>query len=303
MPIRAYTFLVITTLLWGGNTIAGKLAVGHVSPMVLSFGRWALATLVIASISIPQIRKDWDVLKANWKLLIFYGAVGYAAFNGFLYTALMYTSAVNGAIEQGAIPVLIFVINFLLFRIRVSAIQILGFLISFVGAAVTASHGDLQTLVTLTLNYGDLLMLFAGISYAIYTVSLRWKPPVHWKSLMAVPALAAAITCLPLLWWEAGRGELILPDMRGWLIILYAGLFPSLISQILYIKGVEGIGANRAGLFINLVPVIGTLLSITILGEKLEVFHVVALILVLGGIAIAEWGKPAPEKPTAKPAG
>ncbi len=301
MPIRAYTFLVITTLLWGGNTIAGKLAVGHVSPMVLSFGRWALATLIIASISIPQIRKDWDVLKANWKLLIFYGAVGYAAFNGFLYTALIYTSAVNGAIEQGAIPVLIFVINFLLFRIRVSAIQILGFLISFVGAAVTASHGDLQTLVTLTLNYGDLLMLFAGISYAIYTVSLRWKPPVHWKSLMAVPALAAAVTCLPLLYWEQGRGELILPDMQGWLIVLYAGLFPSLISQILYIKGVEGIGANRAGLFINLVPVFGTLLSITILGEKLEVFHVIALILVLGGIAIAEWGKPAAEKPPAKP--
>lgn len=296
LPIRAYTFLVITTLLWGGNTIAGKLALGHVSPMVLSFGRWALATLIIAAISIPQIRKDWPVLKANWKLLVFYGAVGYAAFNGFLYTALKYTSAVNGAIEQGAIPVLIFVINFLLFRIAVSAIQILGFMISFIGAAVTASHGDLQTLLTLTLNYGDLLMLFAGISYAVYTVSLRWKPPVHWKSLMAVPALAAAITCLPLMWWEAGRGELIMPDTQGWLIILYAGLFPSLISQILYIKGVEGIGANRAGLFINLVPVFGTLLSITILGEKLEVFHVVALVLVLGGIAIAEWGKPA-DKP------
>lgn len=69
-----------------------------------------------------------------------------------------------------------------------------------------------------------------------------------------------------------------------------------MISQILYIKGVEGIGANRAGLFINLVPVFGTLLSVTILGEKLEVFHVVALVLVLGGIAIAEWGKPAPDK-------
>lgn len=292
LPIRAYIYLVITTLLWGGNTIAGKLALGHVSPMALSFGRWAVATLVIASISVPQIRKDWDLLKANWKLLIFYGAVGYAAFNGFLYTALKYTSAVNGAIEQGAIPVLIFVINFLLFRIPVSAIQILGFVISFAGAAVTASHGDLQTLLTLTLNYGDLLMLCAGIAYAIYTISLRWKPPVHWKSLMAVPALAAALTSLPLLWWEAGEGQMILPDARGWLIILYCGFFPSLISQILYIKGVEGIGANRAGLFINLVPVFGTLLSITLLGETLEYFHILALALVLGGIAIAEWGKP-----------
>jgi drug/metabolite transporter (DMT)-like permease len=292
LPIRAYVYLVITTLLWGGNTIAGKLALGHVSPMALSFGRWAVATIVIASISVPQIRKDWDLLKANWKLLIFYGAVGYAAFNGFLYTALKYTSAVNGAIEQGAIPVLIFVINFLLFRIPVSAVQILGFVISFAGAAITASHGDLQTLVTLTLNYGDLLMLCAGIAYAIYTISLRWKPAVHWKSLMAMPALAATLTSLPLLWWEASEGQMIAPDTRGWLIILYCGFFPSLISQILYIKGVEGIGANRAGLFINLVPVFGTLLSITLLGETLEVFHIIALALVLGGIAIAEWGKP-----------
>jgi drug/metabolite transporter (DMT)-like permease len=261
--------------------------------MALSFGRWSLATGLILAISVPQIRKDWPVLKANWALLAAYGAIGYAGFNGFLYTALKYTSAVNGAIEQGAIPVLIFVLNFLIFRIPVSPVQILGFVISFIGAAVTASHGNLQTLLTLTLNYGDLMMLFAGLSYAIYTIALRWKPAVHWKSLMAGPALAAALTSLPLLYWEAGKGEMILPDMRGWLIILYCGLFPSLISQILYIKGVEGIGANRAGLFINLVPVFGTLLSIVLLGETLELFHVIALALVLGGIAIAEWGKPA----------
>ena len=296
LPIRSYLFLVITTLLWGGNTIAGKLAVGHVSPMVLSFGRWALATGVIVAIAVPQIRKDWPLLKANWKLLFAYGAIGYAAFNGFLYTALKYTSAVNGAILQGAIPVLIFVANFLLFRTAVLPIQIVGFLISFIGAAVTASHGDLTTLLELTLNFGDFLMLCAGIAYAIYTVALRWKPPVHWKSLMAGPALAASLTCLPLLYWEASNGDIILPDTQGWLIILYAGLFPSLVSQILYIKGVEGIGANRAGLFINLVPVFGTFLSITILGERLELFHVIALALVLGGIAIAELGK----KPTHK---
>lgn len=293
LSIRCYVYLVITTLLWGGNTVAGKLALGHVSPMVLSFGRWALAAGLIISISVPQIRKDWPVLKANWMLLVAYGAIGYAAFNGFLYTALKYTSAVNGAIEQGAIPVLIFVINFLIFRIPVSKVQILGFLISFIGAALTASHGNLMTLLTLSLNYGDLIMLFAGLSYAVYTIALRWKPAVHWKSLMAGPALAAALTCLPLLYWEAGNAEMILPDTRGWLIILYCAVFPSLISQILYIKGVEGIGANRAGLFINLVPVFGTLLSISLLGETLELFHIIALALVLGGIAIAEWGKPA----------
>jgi len=138
----------------------------------------------------------------------------------------------------------------------------------------------------------------AVIAYAIYTVALRWKPPVHWKSLMAGPALGAALTALPLVFWEMSTDSLILPDATGWAIIAYAGLFPSLISQVFYIKGVEGIGANRAGLFINLVPVFGTLLSVTLLGESLQLFHIVALALVLGGIAIAERGKPAPRTNT-----
>ncbi len=273
--------------------MVGKLAVGHVSPMVLNFSRWLIAVIVICVISVPQIRKDWPLLRKNWLLLLAYGAVGYTAFNGFLYTALKYTSAVNGAIEQGGIPVLIFILNFVLFRIPVSPVQIIGFAISFAGVAVTASHGDPMSLLHLTLNYGDGLLLLAVLAYAIYTIALRWKPPVHWKSLMAGPALGAALTALPLMFWEQTNGDMILPDATGWAIIAYAGLLPSLVSQIFYIKGVEGIGANRAGLFINLVPVFGTLLSLALLGEALQPFHVLALVLVLGGIAIAEWGKPA----------
>lgn len=295
MPIRAYSFLIITTLLWGGNTVAGKLAIGHVSPMVLSFSRWAIATMIIVAISLPQLRKDWPVLKANWKLLTFYGAVGFTAFNAFLYSALQYTSAVNAAIEQGAIPVLIFILNFLFFRVPVSPIQVGGFVLSFIGAALAVTHGDLRMLLDLTLNYGDTLMLCACVVYAIYTIALRWKPAVHWKSLMAIPAFVAALACLPLVAWEVEQNALIIPDATGWAVIVYAGLFPSLVSQILYIKGVEGIGANRAGLFINLIPVFGTLLSVTLLNEALETFHVIALALVLGGIAIAEWGKPKPK--------
>jgi len=294
LPFKAYFLLTVCTLFWGGNTMVGKLAVGHISPMMLNFSRWTIAVIVISAISIPQLKKDWPELRRNWLLLLAYGAVGYTAFNGFLYTALQYTSAVNGAIEQGGIPVLIFIINFALFRIPISFVQIVGFLISFVGVALTAAHGDFATLMALTLNYGDALLLMAVIAYAIYTVALRWKPPVHWKSLMAGPALGAALTALPLVFWEISTDSLILPDATGWAIIAYAGLFPSLISQIFYIKGVEGIGANRAGLFINLVPVFGTLLSVTLLGESLQLFHIVALALVLGGIAIAERGKPAP---------
>ncbi len=292
MQIRAYAYLLLTTLLWGGNAVAGKLAVGHISPMALNAGRWVLALCVLLGVSLPQLKTDWPVIRRHMPLLLGLGAIGYTGFNGFLYSALQYTTAVNAAIEQGGIPVLIFLLNFLLFRIAASKVQILGFIISFVGVALTAGHGDLSTLLSLKLNFGDVLMMLAVLTYAVFTIALRWKPALHWKSLMTCLACGAFLASIPLLIWEEAKGNLILPDQTGFALIVFCGLLPSLVSQTLYIAGIAIIGANRAGLFINLVPVFGTLLSIAVVGEHLAGFHILALALVLGGIALAEWGKP-----------
>lgn len=290
---KAYLCLVIATLSWGGNAVAGKLAVGHISPMMLTFSRWAIAVAIIFAISVPQLKKDWPVVRKRLPILIFYGIVGYTTFNAVLYTALNYTTAINVAIEQAGIPMLIFIINFILFRTRVSIAQIIGFSLTLVGVALTAAHGDLASLLDLTVNFGDALMLIAVVAYAVYTVSLRWKPAIDWRTLMAVPAFFALLTTVPLVLWEQANEQLIWPDAQGWAIVLYTAVFASLLAQVLYIKGVEGIGPNRASLFINLIPVFGTLLSVAIIGEDLQLFHVAALVLALGGIAIAEKGKPA----------
>ncbi|WP_027488902.1 DMT family transporter [Allorhizobium undicola] len=288
MQGRAYAYLVLTTLLWGGNAVAGKLAVGHVSPMFLNLARWVLALLAVTVVSLPQLKADWPQLRSHWLRLLLLGAIGFTAFNGFLYSAVRYTSVVNAVIEQGGVPVIIFALNFLLFRIRVHVMQVIGFSISFAGVAITAGHGNLQNLLSLSLNFGDVLMLAGVFCYGLYTVALRFKPAIHWKSLMAATALGAVISAVPLVVWEAASGQLLLPDGRGLALIAFTGLLPALVSQILYIRGVEIIGANRAGLFVNLVPVFGTILSVLIVPEELHFFHVMALALVLGGIAIAE---------------
>ena len=299
MQATAYICLVVATLCWGGNAVAGKLALGHVSPMMLTFLRWFLAAALIALVSVPQLRKDWPIVRKNLPLLFFYGIVGYTTFNAMLYSAVQYTTAINVAIEQAGIPMLIFLLNFVFFRTGVSLAQCLGFGMTLIGVALTAAHGDLATLLQLGLNRGDGLMLIAVAAYSVYTIFLRWKPPVDWRTLMAIPSLAAALTSLPLLLWEAGRGAAQWPDGEGWIIAFYTAIFASLLAQILYIKGVEAIGANRAGLFINLVPVFGTLLSVALIGERLQLFHVIALVLTLGGIAIAEKGRPKASAPTA----
>ncbi|MCQ1851145.1 DMT family transporter [Neorhizobium galegae] len=291
MHKKAYLSLVIATLAWGGNAVAGKLAVGHVSPMMLTFWRWFFAVAIIFAISVPQLIKDWPVVRKNLPILLFLGVVGYVVFNGALYTAVNYTTAINVTVEQAVIPMLIFVINFALFRMKVSWAQILGFTLTLLGGIITAIHGDLSALVTLTVNFGDAIMMIAVVAYAIYTVALRWRPKIDWRTLMAVPAFFAMVFSLPLVFWEYSADRVIWPDEEGWVVVLYTGIFASLIAQVLYIKGVEEIGANRAGLFINLVPVFGTLLSVAIIGESLQLFHVIGLALALGGIAIAEWGK------------
>lgn len=289
---RAYFYLCVTTFFWGGNSVAGKLAIGHVSPMMLTTLRWLIALMIILACMTPQIRRDWPKIKAHWPLLFLYGAAGFTLFNVLLYTAVGHTSIINVVIEQAGIPMLIFVMNFALFRTPASPAQIVGFSVTLLGVLITSAHGNLAALLELEFNFGDVLMLAACLVYAAYTVSLRWKPVMHWQSFIAAPALGALVSSLPLLWWEVSTGRAVAPDTTGWMIVLYAAIFPSLLSQVLWVRGVELIGPNRAGLFINAIPVFGILLSILLVGETFQPFHFLAMGLVLSGIAIAEWGRP-----------
>jgi drug/metabolite transporter (DMT)-like permease len=288
MHKTAYSLLLLTTLFWGGNAVAGKLAVGHVSPMLLTTARWGFALVILCAIGWPRFAADWPKVRRNALYLAALGGVGFSIFNIALYSAVAYTSAINVSIEQAGIPMLIFIGNFLLFRLHATWAQIAGFLVSLFGVALTASHGDPARLLALDLNFGDALMLGAVIGYAGYTVALRFKPDVHWQSLMIALTAGAFVTSVPFALVEEQAGASVLPDARGCAIILYTVIFPSILAQIFYVRGVELIGANRAGLFINLVPIFGTLLSVIIVGEAFYAYHAVAIAMVLGGIWLAE---------------
>lgn len=288
MHRNAYTLLLLTALFWGGNAIAGKLAIGHVSPLLLTCMRWGVAAILLIAIGWPRLQADWPKVKPKLPLLIILGATGFTVFNVALYTALLYTTAVNVSIEQAGMPMLIFILNFLLFRTKATAVQLIGFGLSIAGVVLTASHGDLARLASLDLNFGDALMLVGVVLYSFYTVFLRYKPDIHWQSMMIVLCVSAFVTSIPFAAAEISAAAATYPDLQGWAVIAYTVVFPSLLSQVFYIRGVEMIGANRAGLFINLVPIFGTLLSIVLLGEAFHAYHAVALVLVFGGIWLAE---------------
>ena len=288
-PLKAYTLLIVTTLIWAGNSVAGKIGAGHVDPILLTALRWGIAALVIVALSIGKLKADWPIIRRHWPLLVAYGATGFALFNMLLYTALTETSVINVMIEQAGIPIVIFVGNFLLFRTRATWAQLAGFALTFAGVLVTATQGQPGRLLSLQLNVGDALMLLAIIVYGGYTVCLKWKPPLHWQSLLAVPCIGAALTCLPFLAWRYATHPFGAPDATGWGVIAYAAIFVALIASATYVAAIEHIGANRAGIFINLLPIFGVVLSVLILRAPVHGFHLVALALVCGGIVLSEW--------------
>ncbi len=288
MRASPYTLLTLTALFWAGNAIAGKLAAGTISPVALTFSRWLIACAAFYLLARPHLRGDWPMVRRHLGLLFGLGALGFSAFNIGLYWALNYTTAINVTIEQSAMPVLIIVANYLFFSQRITALQGLGVLLTVSGVLVTATRGAPLAIFDTGVNRGDAIMILCVILYGSYTVALRYRPNIHWTTLMFALSFSAMLFAVPFYALEIAQGGFQMPGPEAWAIIAYTAIFPSMVSQLFFIRGVAMLGANRAGLFINLVPIFGALLAVIILAESFKAYHLAGLVLVLGGIAMAE---------------
>lgn len=288
MAGSAYALLVTATLLWGCNAVAGKMATAEWQPFLLTSLRWLLAFFALLPFAWPHLKRDWPAIREHLLLLVALGAVGMACFNLLMYLALHTTSAINVSIIQSSMPVMIMMANFLVLRERARRLQIIGLGASIIGVLVVTTHGDILQLVRGGLVLGDGLMLLACVFYAGYTFGLRWRPSIHWLSYMVVIAASATTMTIPFSIYEHGVSPQSWPSLNGWLLLAFVTVFPTIISQVTWARGVELIGSNRAGIFFNLIPIFGAGLAIVLLGEVLAWYHVVGLVLVLGGITVAE---------------
>lgn len=286
---RPYFLLISTMAMWGGHTAVSRLAVGEISPASLTFLRWLAVSGIMLAISRQGLRQYWPQIKPRLGYFTAMGTLGFTAYNILLYWAAHTTTAINIGIINAAMPAMIFIGALAMFRQPVRPLQWIGLLVSSAGVIVTAAKGEWATLLTLSVNRGDIQILIAVILYAGYSVLLRNRPLLPSLVFFALLAFAALASSLIPLAIEIAAGEFFLPSWKGWLLLLFVVIFPSLLSQIFYIRGVELIGPGRAGLFSNVVPLFSTGFAMLILGEKLAMFHIVALVLVLGGIFLAEW--------------
>jgi drug/metabolite transporter (DMT)-like permease len=288
---NAWLLLTITTLCWAGNAIASRLAVGEISPMALVCLRWIIGCAALYAITWRQFHVDWPVIRTHGPVIVLMGALGFTAFNALFYVAAHHTTAVNLTIIQGAIPVFTMIGALLVFGTAIRGLQIVGILVTLAGILVVATHGEWGKLLALTLNTGDLYMLVCCLLYAGFALALKRRPPVSGAAFLTALSFVAFLTSLPLLAWEVATHRVVWPTVPGWLVVAYVALFPSLIAQFFFMRGVELIGPARAGLFINLVPVFGALMAVGLLGEPFGWHHLLALALVLGGIWLAERGR------------
>lgn len=286
---NAAFLLVLTMLIWGGNAVAGKFAVGDVSPLLLTWFRWTLSAAILTVVAHRHLRADWPVIRRHLPFLFVMGALGYAVFNALLYSSLLFTTAINVTIIQAAMPMFVFILNFLAFRARVGWIQLAAYGLTLTGVLVAAGRGSFAQLAAFEINFGDAIMLVAALVYGAYSVALVAKPVMHWLSFLTVLVISAAITSIPFMAWEATTPAFLWPStMTGWGVVVYTALLPSIVAQGFFIRGTELIGANKAALFLNLVPIFGALLSVALLGEAFELFHAVSMILVISGIIMAQ---------------
>jgi drug/metabolite transporter (DMT)-like permease len=285
---RPYLLLTLTMLMWGGNAVAGRLAVGEVSPMALTGLRWVAPVAVLGVALRYQLLTHRQALLERWPSILLMGTLGLTVFNALFYLAAHHTTAVNLTILQGSMPVFVLVGALLFYGTRIHGWQIAGMTVTLLGALLVATRADPGTLASFSFNVGDLWMLAACCLYAGYTVALRGRPAVPGLVFFAALAGVALLTSVPLVAYEIATGTVTWPTPRGWLIVLYVGLFPSFVSQVLFMRGVELIGPGRAGLFVNLVPIFGALLAVLILSEPFAAYHALGLTLVLGGIWLAE---------------
>jgi len=285
----AYIYLILATLFWSGNFIVGKAAsLFEIPPFTLNFYRWSFAWLILAPFTLKEIIKKRDHILKNIKLILVLGITSITIFNSIVYYSLNFTQVISGVLMISTIPVMIIFFSWVFKIERTNVYQILGVIFSLLGVAVIVTKADFNILINLDFNKGDLWMVVAMFSWAMYSALLRKKNfDLSQTSLLEVIISAGLILLLPAYLIEMYLGFKLNINVPFVLTLSYVVLFPGLASFICWIKGIAIIGSNRSGIFLHLMPIFSTVLAILIFKEKFMNFHLFGAIFIIGGIFLS----------------
>ena len=286
---KAYIFLILTTLFWSGNFIVGKAASFYeIPPFTLNFYRWVFAWLILSPFTLKEIITKKNYIFENIKLILILGITSITIFNSIVYYSLNFTQVISGVLMISTIPVMIILFCWLFKIEKANIYQILGVIFSFLGVIVIITKANFNLLLNLNFNKGDLWMVIAMFSWAMYSALLRKKKfELSQLSLLQTIISAGLIFLLPAYLIELALGYRASIELPFILTLSYVVLFPGLASFILWIKGISIIGSNRSGIFLHLMPIFSTILAIIIFNEKFMFYHLIGAILIISGIILS----------------
>ena len=281
--------LVCATLFWAGNFAVGKFAfIENVPPYSLAFFRWLLVWCILLPITFKEIFKLKEEISKNLSLFFILGFSSVGVFSAFTYNALVHTQVINASLFNTAIPAMIILVCFLLKIEKTNIFQISGLFISIIGILVIITRLDLNILLTLSFNKGDIYMLLAITAWGIYSAFLKKRNfDVSLLTLVQIICSFGLILLFPAFVYELAQGKTVEINHNLFYILFYIAIFPSIGSYYCWAGAVSIIGANRAGIFLSLIPLFSTIFAIIFFNEQFEFFHLIGSILIILGLFLS----------------
>ena len=286
---KAYIMLVCATLFWSGNFIVGKFAfLENIPPLSLVFYRWSLVWIILLPFTYKEIIKYKDTIFNNLPLLFFLGFTSVGLFNSFTYLSLIHTQVINSTLFNTAIPAVIILLCFLFKIEKTNKFQILGLIISVLGILSIITKLDIKIFLSLNFNKGDIIMIGGVITWGIYSTLLKKKKfTLPLLTLVHVICTFGLICVFPQFFYEFSQGQFIEFNTNLFYILIFLALFPSIGSYYCWAGAVSIIGANRAGIFLSLIPLFSTIMAITFFNEQFQFFHLIGALLIIIGLFLS----------------
>ena len=281
--------LVCATLFWSGNFIVGKFAfLENIPPLSLVFYRWSLVWIILLPFTYKEIIKYKDTIFNNLPLLFFLGFTSVGLFNSFTYLSLIHTQVINSTLFNTAIPAIIILLCFLFKIEKTNKFQILGLIISVLGILSIITKLDIKIFLSLNFNKGDIIMIGGVITWGIYSTLLKKKKfTLPLLTLVHVICTFGLICVFPQFFYEFSQGQFIEFNTNLFYILIFLALFPSIGSYYCWAGAVSIIGANRAGIFLSLIPLFSTIMAIAFYKEQFQFFHLIGAILIVLGLFLS----------------
>lgn len=289
MKFPPQILLILATVLWGGNFVIGRAVAGDIPPITLAFLRWIVAFIVFCPIAFSRTKKEWPMLKKHFGAVLVLSLTGVAAFNTLVYIGLHYTTSINASLMNSTTPIMIYILSFILLKERLTKFQIIGTLLSLIGVLFIISGGSLNSLLDFSFNKGDLIVIIAVFCWSIYSLLIKkYAGRLPGYSTFLVTIAIGAIMLMPFTIYESVTSEqAILWNVSTIGAILYVGIIASIVAFLSWNTGVVALGANRASIYLNFIPVFATLFAVVFLDEQLLVAQVLGGITVIAGVILS----------------